>query len=232
MDQLKNNTHAPKLKKQVSFITGMSLLIMCFLAPIAVFLGLEPNIVSGDASQTYANLVASGNPLGWIGTIFVLIVILDIIISWGVYVIFKSEDESLATLTGWLRLLYSGILLMATVPLFQASNLLSLPVQSDQALMAHEISRFVETFQMTWDVGLGIFGLHLVVLGILVFKSVNFNKALGALVSVAGLGYTIDAFGLFLSPDYNLSIGSYAFIGEVLLIFWLIWRSFKGYKEQ
>jgi hypothetical protein len=79
-------------------------------------------------------------------------------------------------------------------------------------------------------------GLHLLLLGYLVFKSGYAPKwlgiVLGILLAFAGLGYLADSFGTFLNPNYNISIAQFAFIGEVLLIFWLLWKGIKGFGEK
>lgn len=88
----------------------------------------------------------------------------------------------------------------------------------------------LKSYQIEWDTGLAIFGLHLFLLGFLVFKSNQ--KILGVLVFLAGSGYFIDSFGKMLSADYSLTIGLYTFVGEILLIFWLIWIGFKGIPDS
>lgn len=87
----------------------------------------------------------------------------------------------------------------------------------------------LDSFRNEWSIGLGIFGIHLFFLGYLVFKSDQ--KVLGILVILAGLGYFIDSFGEILLADYSLTIGLYTFVGEIILIFWLIWIGLKGVPD-
>ena len=73
-----------------------------------------------------------------------------------------------------------------------------------------------------------VFGLHLLVLGALAFRSGYVPRYLGALLSVAGLGYLVDGLGKTLSPSYGLSVAAFTFIGEVVLMLWLLikgWRT-------
>ena len=42
----------------------------------------------------------------------------------------------------------------------------------------------------------------------------------------------VDSFGKFLVPNYNLTIAGFTFIGEVILIFWLLWKGFKGFDKK
>jgi hypothetical protein len=96
-----------------------------------------------------------------------------------------------------------------------------------QALVMLSFNAFISG----WDIGLVIFGLHLLVLGYLVFKSGYIPKVLGILLAVASLGYLIDSFGKILLPNYNLTIAMFTFVGELLLIFWLLWRGIKGFDK-
>ena len=91
---------------------------------------------------------------------------------------------------------------------------------------------FLKAFQNIFDKGLILFGFHLLVLGYLAFKSGYVPKWLGTFLVLAGLGYIVDGFGKMFSPAYNLSISQFTFIGEVLLIFWLLWRGFKGFENS
>lgn len=73
-------------------------------------------------------------------------------------------------------------------------------------------------------------GLWLFPLGYLVFKSGYIPKILGVLLIIAGFGYLIDSFGTFLLPSYNLTVSIFTFIGEVLLLFWLLVKGVKVLK--
>ena len=52
------------------------------------------------------------------------------------------------------------------------------------------------------------------------------------LVAIAGGGYLADSFGMILVPDYALTISTFTFVGEALLIFWLFWRAVKGFPSD
>lgn len=84
--------------------------------------------------------------------------------------------------------------------------------------------------------GLAIFGLHLILVGYLVFKSGYATKwmgiLLGVLLAIAGLGYMVDSFGRLLLPSYTASVAQVTFVGEVLLIFWLLWKGIKGFPKE
>lgn len=84
----------------------------------------------------------------------------------------------------------------------------------------------IHSFRNGWDIGLAIFGLHLLLLGWLVFKAGP--RILGILVALASVGYLVDSFGKILMPHYSMTLSMFTFIGEALLIMWLFWIGFKG----
>ena len=85
----------------------------------------------------------------------------------------------------------------------------------------------LDSFYFGWDLGLIIFGSHLLLLGYLMLKAGYMRKILGILLILASLGYLLDGFGKLFSSNYDISIAMFTFIGEVILIFWLL---IKGRK--
>jgi hypothetical protein len=218
-----------------AIVAGLGLLIMAILAPIASFGIFETLIVPGDATTTANNIVASAGSFR-IGICFSLIVaILDIVAAWALYVLLKPVNKSLSLLAAWFRIVYAAILAFALSNLFIVLQLLNgegyfKAFDIDQ--LYAQVMLFLNAFTDGWDLGLVIFGLHLLVLGYLAFKSDYNSKILGVLVIIAGLGYTIDSFGKIISPNYSVEISMYTFIGEVLLIFWLLWKGIKGFDKE
>jgi len=105
-------------------------------------------------------------------------------------------------------------------------------IAQSSAQLAIQTAASIDSFTNAWDVGLAIFGLHLAGLGILLFKFAYAPRLLGVLVSLAGLGYLGDSFGKILVPDYALTISIVTFVGEALLMLWLLWRAFKGFPAN
>ena len=77
-------------------------------------------------------------------------------------------------------------------------------------------------------------GLWLLPLGYLIYKSGYFPKLLGVLMIMAGFGYILDFFTHFLLPDYKAIFSSIVLIltmGEIIFMFWILLKGAKLPKE-
>ncbi len=133
-------------------------------------------------------------------------------------------------LTAWFRLVYTAVFGMALLNLVTVLHLLSgadyLTVFETDQLHA-QVMLFLNAFSDGWAIGLVFFGLHLALLGYLVFKSDYIPGILGVLLMVAGLSYLIDYFGKFLFPSFDAAISQVAGWGELLFMFWLLLKGGK-----
>jgi hypothetical protein len=83
----------------------------------------------------------------------------------------------------------------------------------------------VDTFNDIWTAGLLLFGLHLLALGYLTYRSGQLPRLLGALLAIAGLGYAYDTFAAVLSKGSPFAVSTITFVGEFVLAVWLVVRS-------
>ncbi len=205
--------------RSAALIAGTGLLAMAVIAAFANFAVIANLVVPGDPSATAANIAESAGLLRLAAAGFIIVAILDVIVAWGLYIVLRSVNPSLSLLGGWLRLAYAAVLAVAINSLLSA--LRAGPM--DPALPAF----FLESFDSLWQIGLIIFGVHLVVVGFLAWQSDFIHWLFGVLLIISGLGYIVDGFGTVLSPDYSLDLALYTFIGEVAFMFWLLIRGRK-----
>lgn len=66
------------------------------------------------------------------------------------------------------------------------------------------------------------FGLWLVPMGYLVYKSTYIPKVIGVFLIITSLGYLIDFTTFFLYPDFPITVSEYTWLGEVLMVLWLL----------
>jgi uncharacterized protein DUF4386 len=216
-------------------IGGFALLIISILAPVGYYGLIQNQIVYGDAATTVSNIIASEGVFR-IGIFCLLInAVLDLVVAWALYIVLKPVNKSISLLSAWFRVAYTVMLVVALSHLGNILQLLSgagYLVTFEPNQLHAKVMLFFGSYENVWNLGYVLFGFHLIILGYLVFKSGYFPKFLGILIKIAGLGYLIDAFGTVLFPNYNLNIAIYTFIGEPLLLIWLLMRGFKEFGEK
>jgi hypothetical protein len=197
---------------------------MAIIAPIAYLNIFQSLVIFDDAALTVQNIL---NSIGAFRTCVILlftVAVLDIIVAWALYILLVPTNKNLSALAAWLRVIYAGIFIFAISKLYGALQVIS--ADGTQAVS------FLKAFQRIWDMALILFGFHLLVLGYLAFKSRYIPKWQGVFLVLASVGYIVDGFGKSFSTSYNLNIAQFTFVGEVLLIFWLLWRGFKGFDQS
>lgn len=217
---------------KAAIVAGFGLLIMTIFYVFADFFVFQNLIVQGDATTTANNIMANEMQFRTGIFSFLIVILCDVVVAWALYFFLKPVNKSLSLLAAWFRLVYAIIFGIALVNYFSVLQLLS----GADYLKVFEIDQLhtkvmlsLNAFNDGWAIGLVFFGLHLALLGYLVFKSDYIPRILGVLLIVAGLGYLIDNFGKFLFPNFDAAISLVTGWGELLFMFWLL---FKGVKVQ
>ncbi len=218
--------------RKAAIVAGFGLLIMTIFAVFADSFVFQKLIVPEDATTTANNIMANEMQFRIGICSFLIVIICDVLVAWALYVFLRPVNKSLSLLAGWFRLVYSTIFAVALVNYLSIFQLLSgadyLAVFNIDQLHAR-VMLHLNTFSYGWAIGYVFFGFHLALLGYLVFKSNYIPRVLGLLLIVAGLGWLIDSFTIFLLPNYDADIGMFTGIFEALFMLWLL---FKGVKVQ
>jgi hypothetical protein len=218
-------------QRTAALVAGVGLVLMFFFAMFGTFFVLDSLVIPGDVATTAENIVNNEQLFRMGIASIIIVIILDVIVAWGLYVFLRPVNWSLSLLGGWFRLVYSAIFFVALINLV---NVLGLLTDSNSTLLfaadqiPSQVMLSLNAFYPGWDAGLVIFGLHLVIVGYLVFTSGNMPRVLGLLVIIAGLGYTIDTFSALLLPGFGVTLSMFTFIGEVLLGFWLLIKGVRA----
>lgn len=156
-----------------------------------------------------------------------LVVALDVVVAWGLYRVFSPVSKRISALAAWLRVVYAGIFAVAVVQLAGALRLLgngkSLGASAAGRVHAAALSD-ITRFTDVWHAGLILFGLHLLLIAWLAYRSGYAPRLLGVLIAIAGLGYIADSIGRLLSHGSWTDVSTVTFIGEFLLALWLVIR--------
>lgn len=229
-------------QRNIAIIAGLSIIAMAIFAGFSYGFIHSTLIVKGDAAATLNNLSKSIGLFraeigGWL-----IVLLLDIVVSWALYVFFKQTDNNLALLSAWLRLLYTAILGIAITHLISITvlingnkYLLSIPLDQLKIQLMYHIA----TFNQVWSLGLILFGFHLLLLGYIIFKSGFMPKTLGLLVLIAGLCYIlIHSLHLFFPQIENKTLVLESIlsvpmaVGELLLGIWFLINGIRTTKSK
>jgi hypothetical protein len=214
-----------------ALVGGVGLLLMVILAIFAFGNVFSSVVIPNQALATVENLRASSGLFRLAIGSFLIVALLDVIVAWALYLVLKPVNPALSQLAAWFRLAYAPIFVAALGFLFIALNLATgteyEAVLGAEALTA-QVMLALNTFSIVWNMGLVVFGFHLLLAGYLAFKSGYVPKWLSLLLVIAGLGYVVDNVWWLLAPGSNPGVAQITGLGEAAFIFWLLWVGVRG----
>lgn len=214
--------------RQAALIAGLGYLIN----PVAYaqYSLLPRLLVDGNAEQTAQNIAAHGGVFVGVIACFLINFVGDVVISWALYLLLAPVNRALSLLAALFRLMYTAVALAAAMNLVNVYRMLHAPeypkLFGASALQA-QVHFLLDSFQWDWSMSLVIFGIHLVLIGVLIFRSGYIPRLIGILLVINGLGWMIDRLRLYLFPDAPLGFLFVTFFGELVLMLWLLifgWR--------
>jgi hypothetical protein len=215
--------------RSASITAGGALLLMVVLGPFGYLVAVEGLVTPGDAARTAADITASAG-LFRLGIVAMFgVVALDVVVAWALYRVFLPVCGGLTALAAAFRLVYAGVYLVAISHLLGVPGLLGSDDQhavlGTEQVHAQALLR-IETFADVFSAGLLLFGLHLLLIGHLAYRSGFVPRWLGVLLTVAGLGYLFDSVTVVLSGGAAPEVAGFTFIGELVLAVWLLAKAF------
>jgi hypothetical protein len=172
----------PTTLKKSALITGVSLFTMALIAGFAYGFVYSSIYAPLDAELSSHNLRANFDLYKYGVMAWVIIAVLDVIVSIGIYSIYKSTQQKLALWSSAIRIIYTLFLLFATYQL-------AIPLIDNS-----EINNgffYMALFAKIWSYGLITFGLHLIFLSVLCYKSSITPNIVAALLCLGGLCYIL-----------------------------------------
>ncbi len=219
-----NNENGRSIQKTAR-IAGFFYLILAICGGFAEFASRQGLIVPGDAAATVSNIRASealfrtgilSELLGQ--TVFILLVLT-------LYRLLKRVNRNQAVLMVVLVVVAVTITCLnmlnqyAVLPLLSGADYLSVFEASQiQALVLY----LLNLHKAGYLIAQVFFGLWLLPLGYLVYKSGFMPKIVGILLVVAGFGYLIDVVTFFLFPGFEVVLSEFTFVGELVMMLWLL----------
>ncbi|MBI1377713.1 MAG: DUF4386 family protein [Frankiales bacterium] len=215
--------------RRVARIAGASYLAMFLLALVGSALVVQ-GVLGADGPRAMWDAVAGSPGQVRLGVAaFLVIVVLDVVIAWALHVLLRRVDRDVSLAAAWLRLAYSAVLAVAVAQLWLGAQLVDRATGAPTEVEVAQASSALEAFHSTWMLGLGLFGLHLVLVGRLVTRSRLAPAPLGHLLVAAGTAYVLDTVLRVVLPDYDVVSGvmlvvvaATSIVGEVWLGLWLL----------
>ena len=217
-------------------VAGVLYLVVIVCAGFAEGFVRASLIVPGDATATVAN-IASSEGLYRLGLASDLVAFLfDAVVAVLLYVLLRPVNRTLSLLAAVFRLLAHPAIAavnllnhyMALLLAQEAVNGAVSGVEPTQALAL----AFTELHGAGYLIGGAFFGVHLLLLGYLVYRAGYLPRVLGILLAVAAAGYLVESFGSFLLPRYEpvyvWIVAVPAVIAEFSLAVWLVARGVRS----
>lgn len=216
--------------RQAALTAGFGLLVMAIAVPLAEFYAFPKLLVSDDMAATIQNIRQNERLFvaGMMGHF--LAYALDIVVAWAFYELFRPTHRALSLLTAWFRLAYALVALAGLFHLFFVFHVVT-PHGETFSLPADQIARqaelHIKTFRSFWGSALIVFGIHLVLLALLILRSRYVPSIVGVIVAIAGIGYFTYYLGIYLVPEANLGLLFYTSFGELIFMGWLLIRGWS-----
>ena len=206
-------------------LTGFLYLLIAIISAFGLIYVPSMLIVPGDAATTAHNILTAESlfRLGFMSNLVTFTI--NVFVAVLLYQLLKPVNKNLAALMVILILVGLGIGMLNELNQFVALLLLrsgESPTTFTTAQLQALAALFLAIYQHGFSIAHIFWGLWLFPLGYLVFKSGFLPKVLGILLLIAGVGYLVDFTLFFLFPAITVKVSEFTFVGEVVLLLWLL----------
>jgi len=221
-------------------LTGLLYLMVIICAGFSQGYVRGTLIVPNDVTTTATNILQHKGLFQFGLTTDLIAFLLDAVIAILLYKIFAPFNKTLAMVSSAFRLIaHPAIGSLNLLNHYMALKVLDAHSASNafNTAQIQQISAyFMEAHHYGYLIAGGFFGVHCLLLAILIYKSNVFPKVFGGLFLGAAAGYLIETFGNFNVPGYEgytaLIVGVAAALGEVgLTLYMLLKGATASYKK-
>jgi hypothetical protein len=217
--------------RKIALIAGFSLLVGTISIILAQVVAMAGIVIDGDTAITIENILANQGRFRLGITGFLIMAIVDLVVAWALYVFLAPADENISLLAAWFRVVYTIVFGIVIADYYSVAQLLGNEgVLSTLATpeIQTQVALSLGSLHDTWDIGYVFFGLHLLVLGIVAFRSGFVPKVFGIILLLGGASYLLDYTGLILFPDFGVETSLIFGFGELIFMLWLLFRGGKA----
>ncbi|MFD2090998.1 DUF4386 domain-containing protein [Blastococcus deserti] len=229
-------SHAPLspegvVLRRAALIAAFSMLLGLGV-PVAEFVLRPMLIIPANIEQTIRNIGADPGLFAALIFAYFIAFVADVVVAWALYFLLAPVNPALSMLTSLFRLVYAVLALGALLNLATVFRALRSPeslanLGSEQ--LNAQVVILLNSFSWQWGLGLTLFGVHLVMLGHLVYRSGYIPRPVGLALVLAGLGYLVYYVQPYLYPDGRLPffVLTITGLGELVFLLWLLLRGWK-----
>jgi hypothetical protein len=206
-------------------IAGFLYLLQIPLAVFGILFVPKALVVPGDETATASNILANE----FLFRLSIVSALLAALVTVGtalfLYKVLKPVSKSYAALMVICTLVVAPISMLNELNHVAILLLLKNP-ESSTVFATSQVQTAVSVFLDLHKYGIQIvgifFGLWLLPMGFLVFKSNYIPKIIGVFLIITCAGYLADFFIFFLFPGFGVVISEYTWLGEVMMVVWLL----------
>ena len=195
----------------------------------------EQLVETGDASATFQNIADAKTLVRLAIVAFIGAFVLDVLVAWALYHVFRPAGAALASLTAWFRIVYTVFLGAAVVFLFAVLRLVrseNYVASLDQPAREAHTMLALDAFNATWLIGLACFGVHLAARWCRSSCAQRAPRALGVVLLIAGAAYVFDTLAYSMLSSYadhesifSAMVAVPAVVAESAFMIWLLRRA-------
>lgn len=221
-------------KPSIKF-SGISYVLLFVAGFYANFFVLEKLVVPSDPEITVSNFVEFRSLFrqGILG--FVVMLLFDISLVGSLYFVTHHVNKKVTIFASLLRLSHALVFTVALMSLFSIYQNTHPSLIMDEKQLQELVITALANFNATWNIGLLLFGMHLLVLGYLCLKSHRIANGIGGILLLAASGYLLDGLAkLFLESyknykeTFEIMVLICGVLGELTFTFWLLFQGFWG----
>ncbi len=220
---------------KIARVAGFLFLLMGPFGFFGMFYVPSILIVPGDAAITANNIMASESLFRSAIVSALIVQIINIFMVLILYKLLKPVNKNHASLMVIFILIGAPIAMLNELNRFAALLLLS-GADYLTVFTADQLQALVPLFLDLHEHGITIAGifwsLWLFPMGYLVFKSGFLPRILGVLLIIAGFGYLIDSFAVFLLPNLYATISQFILFTTYGELFFPLWLLIKGVNDE
>ena len=214
--------------KGTARLTGVAYLGLAVCGLLGLLLVRGQLVVPGDAAATTANLVEH-ETLARLGIALDLgSVLTQALVALLFFRLFRRVNSFAAGAIAAFGLVNAVLILVAVA--FSATGLnVALGAAAAPGDRAATALLLYQLSGATWDVGGLFFGLWLIPMGWLAWRSGSMPRPLGWVLIAGGVGYILSTYVLYLAPGFagSSALTVPATVGELLMVGYLLWTGVR-----